>query len=121
MHSCGSVWALLDDFISAGFDIINPVQCSAAHMNPFDLKRNSGAGSLSGEAAWTPKAPFPSARRRRSAQEVCERIRAFGPGGGFVFNAVHNIQALVPVENVLTMYRTAREYGRYPLRLESAA
>jgi uroporphyrinogen decarboxylase len=47
--------------------------------------------------------------------EVRERIRAFGPGGGFIFNAVHNIQSLVPVENVVEMYKTAREYGRYPL------
>ena len=53
--------------------------------------------------------PFGSPQEVR--EEVRERIRAFGPGGGFVFNAVHNIQALVPVENVLAMYRAAREYG----------
>jgi uroporphyrinogen decarboxylase len=46
---------------------------------------------------------------------VRERLKLFGSGGGFVFNAVHNIQALVPVANVLAMYETALNYGRYPL------
>jgi hypothetical protein len=121
MHSCGSVWALLDDFIAAGFDIINPVQCSAAHMNPYDLKRRFGSRITfwGGGVDTQSTLPFGSPQEVRS--EVRERIRAFGSGGGFVFNAVHNIQALVPAENVLTMYRTAREYGRYPLRLDSAA
>jgi len=53
--------------------------------------------------------PFSAAEDVR--QEVRERIRFFGQGGGFVFNVVHNIQALVPVENVLAMYETAREHG----------
>jgi uroporphyrinogen-III decarboxylase len=47
-------------------------------------------------------------------REVRERIRIFGPGGGFVFAAVHNIQARTPVENLLAMFETVREYGRYP-------
>jgi uroporphyrinogen-III decarboxylase len=46
----------------------------------------------------------------------CERLKAFGPGGGFVFNTVHNVQARVPIENVLAMYEIARERGGYPLR-----
>jgi len=48
-------------------------------------------------------------------REVCQRIRIFGPGGGFVFNAIHNIQAQTPIENVLAMFETAQECGRYPL------
>ena len=121
IHSCGSVWALLDDFISAGFDVLNPVQCSAAQMNPFDLKGKYG-GRITfwgGGVDTQSTLPFGSAQEVR--QEVRERIRAFAPGGGFVFNAVHNVQALVPVENVLAMYRAAREYGAYPLRLNHAA
>ncbi len=121
IHSCGSVWALVEDFIAAGFDILNPVQCSAAHMNPYDLKSKFGdrVTFWGGGVDTQGTLPFGSAQEVR--EEVRERIRAFGPGGGFVFNAVHNIQALVPVENVLAMYRTAREYGRYPLRQDSAA
>ena len=48
-------------------------------------------------------------------REVRERIKIFGPGGGFVFAAVHNIQACTPVENILAMFETVRECGRYPL------
>jgi uroporphyrinogen-III decarboxylase len=48
-------------------------------------------------------------------REVRERIEVFGPGGGFVFNTIHNVQAQVPIENVLAVYETLREYGRYPL------
>lgn len=121
IHSCGSVWALLNDFISAGFDVLNPVQCSAAQMNPFDLKGKYG-GRITfwgGGVDTQSTLPFGSAQEVR--QEARERIRAFAPGGGFVFNAVHNVQALVPVENVLAMYRAAREYGTYPLHLDHAA
>jgi len=121
IHSCGSVWALVEDFIAAGFDILNPVQCSAANMNPFDLKKKFGSRITfwGGGVDTQSTLPFGSAQEVR--EEVRERIRAFGPGGGFVFNPVHNIQALVPVENVLAMYRAARESGRYPLQMHSAA
>jgi hypothetical protein len=121
IHSCGSVWALVDDFIAAGFDILNPVQCSAAHMNPFDLKRKFGSRMTFWGGGVDTQSTLPFGSPQEVRAEVRERIRAFGAGGGFVFNAVHNIQALVPAENVLAMYRTAREYGRYPLRLDSAA
>ena len=121
IHSCGSVWALVDDFIAAGFDVLNPVQCSAAHMNPFDLKKRFGQRISFWGGGVDTQSTLPFGSPQEVSQEVRERIRAFGPGGGFVFNAVHNIQALVPVENILAMYRTAREYGSYPLRLDSAA
>ena len=121
IHCCGSVWALLDDFIAAGFDILNPVQCSAAHMNPFDLKKKFGNRVTFWGGGVDTQSTLPFGSPQEVREEVRERIRAFGPGGGFVFNAVHNVQALVPIENVLAMYRTAREYGSYPLRLESAA
>ena len=49
-------------------------------------------------------------------REVREHIRIFAPRGGFVFNTVHNVQPRVPVENVLAMYRTVREFGAYPIR-----
>ena len=121
IHSCGSVWALVDDFINAGFDVLNPVQCSAARMNPFDLKSKFGNRITFWGGGVDTQATLPFGSPKEVREEVRERIRAFGPGGGFVFNAVHNIQALVPAENVLAMYRTAREFGRYPLRVASAA
>ena len=121
IHSCGSVWALLDDFIAAGFDILNPVQCSAANMNPYDLKKRFGGQVTFWGGGVDTQRTLPFGSPQEVREEVRERIRAFGPRGGFVFNAVHNVQALVPVQNVLAMYEAAREYGAYPLRLDSAA
>jgi hypothetical protein len=115
LHSCGSVSDLIEDFIAAGFDILNPVQTSAARMDPGELKRKFGeritfwGGGVDTQCTL----PFGSADDVR--REVRERLKLFGAGGGFVFNAVHNIQAQVPVANVLAMYDTALNNGRYPL------
>jgi len=115
IHTCGSVWALMEDFIAAGFDILNPVQCSAADMDPGELKRKFGERiTFWGGGVDTQRTlPFGSPDDVRG--EVRERLKLLGPGGGFVFNAVHNVQALVPVANVLAMYETALKFGRYPL------
>jgi hypothetical protein len=115
LHSCGSVFDLIEDFIAAGFDVLNPVQTSAAHMDPETLKRKFGDRIVfwGGGADTQRTLPFGSADDVR--REVRERLKLFAPGGGFVFNAVHNIQAQVPVANVLAMYETARNCGRYPL------
>ena len=115
IHSCGSVMALLEDFITAGFDIFNPVQTSAANMDPLELKRKFGDHITFWGGGVDTQHTLPFGTSEDVRREVRQRIRAFGPGAGFVFNGVHNIQALVPVENVLAMYETAREYGRYPL------
>jgi hypothetical protein len=115
IHSCGSVFDLTEDFIAAGFDVLNPVQTSAAHMDPGELKRTFGERiTFWGGGIDTQRTlPFGSLDEVRG--EVRERLKLFGPGGGFVFNAVHNIQALVPVANVVAMYETALNHGRYPL------
>jgi hypothetical protein len=113
VHSCGSVRALLPDFIDAGFDILNPVQCSAARMAPEELKQEFGDRlTFWGGGVDTQKTlPFGSAEDVRS--EVSSRLKIFGKGGGYVFNPIHNIQARVPIENVLAMYMTVRNCGRY--------
>jgi hypothetical protein len=115
IHSCGSVMALIEGFIAAGFDVLNPVQCSAARMDPVELKRRFGdrIAFWGGGADTQRTLPFGTPDEVR--REVRERIRAFGPGGGFVFNTIHNVQPQVPVENLLAMFETLREYGRYPL------
>jgi len=113
IHSCGSVRALIPDFIDAGFDILNPVQCSAAGMIPEELKREFGdrVTFWGGGIDTQQTLPFGSPDEVRA--EVLDRLRTFGAGGGFVFNTTHNVQARVPVENVLAMYQTVRECGRY--------
>ena len=115
IHSCGSVRALLEDFIEAGFDIFNPVQCSAAHMNPEELKGIFGDRITFWGGGVDTQHTLPFGTPKEVRWEVRSRIRAFGPGGGFVFNTIHNIQAGVPVENLLAMFATLRKDGVYPL------
>jgi hypothetical protein len=113
IHSCGSVRALLPDFIAAGFDILNPVQCSASCMAPEELKQEFGDRvTFWGGGVDTQKTlPFGTAEEVR--HEVSSRLKIFGKDGGYVFNSIHNIQARVPIENVLAMYETVRDCGRY--------
>jgi Uroporphyrinogen decarboxylase (URO-D) len=113
IHSCGSVRALIPDFIDAEFDILNPVQCSAARMVPGELKKEFGdrLAFWGGGVDTQRTLPFGSPDEVRA--EVRERLRIFGAGGGYVFNTTHNVQARVPVENVLAMYETVREFGGY--------
>jgi hypothetical protein len=115
IHSCGSVFDLIEDFIAAGFDILNPVQSSAAHMDPGELKKKFGERITFWGGGVDTQSTLPFGSTDDVRGEVCERLKLFAPGGGFVFNAVHNIQAQVPVANVLAMYETAFRYGRYPL------
>lgn len=109
IHSCGSVISLLPDIVEAGFDILNPVQCSAAGMDPKVLKERFGARlTFWGGGVDTQKTlPFGSPDDVR--KEVRERVAVFNQGGGFVFNTVHNVQARVPRENLVALYQTVRE------------
>jgi hypothetical protein len=113
IHSCGSVRTLLPDFIAAGFDILNPVQCSASCMVPEELKQEFGDKvTFWGGGVDTQKTlPFGTVEDVR--KEVSSRVKIFGKGGGFVFNSIHNVQARVPIENVLAMYETVCECGGY--------
>ena len=116
IHSCGSVRALLPDFIDAGFDILNPVQCSAAGMDPCELKKEFGARLTFWGGGVDTQHTLPFGTPDEVRKEVRDRLKIFGPGGGFVFNTTHNVQVRVPIENVLAMYETVRDCGRYPLR-----
>jgi hypothetical protein len=115
IHSCGSVRALIPDFIAAGFDILNPVQCSAAGMGPAELKKEFGDRLTFWGGGVDTQRTLPFGTPDEVRREVRERLKIFGAGGGFVFNTTHNVQAGVPIENVLAMYETVREFGQYPL------
>ena len=108
IHSCGSVVTLIEDFIEAGFDILNPVQTSAAGMDPATLKARFGneIAFWGGGVDTQRTLPFGTPEEVRS--EVRARIEAFAPGGGFVFNPVHNVQPQTPVENLLAMVEELR-------------
>jgi uroporphyrinogen-III decarboxylase len=110
IHSCGSVVNLIPDFLDAGFDILNPVQTSAAGMDPAELKTRFGDRLVfwGGGVDTQQTLPFGSAAEVRA--QVRERMQIFGPGGGFVFNTIHNLQAQTPLDNLLALYDAVKEY-----------
>jgi hypothetical protein len=116
IHSCGSITPLLPDLVEAGFDILNPVQTSAANMDPHMLKKKFGDKVTFWGGGVDTQKTLPFGTPEQVRKEVHERIRTFGPGGGFVFNTVHNVQPRIPVENVLAMYWALRELGSYPIK-----
>jgi hypothetical protein len=116
IHSCGSIWRLLDDIVDAGFDCLNPVQTSAADMDPEKLKAKYGSRvTFWGGGIDTQKVlPFGTPEDVRAM--VRNRMRLFGKDGGFVFNTVHNVQAGVPTENLLALYEAVNEFREYASR-----
>jgi len=115
IHSCGSIWRLLDDIVAAGFDALNPVQTSAAGMDPAALKRKYGDRITFWGGGIDTQSVLPFGTPAEVREMVRERMRVFGPGGGFVFNTVHNVQAGVPVENLLALYEAVNDFRDYPL------
>lgn len=110
IHSCGSVVQLIPDFIEAGFDILNPVQTGAAGMDPKVLKERFGERIVFWGGGVDTQSTLPFGTPEQVREEVRERVRIFGRNGGFVFAAIHNVQANIPVENLLAMYESFREH-----------
>jgi hypothetical protein len=113
IHSCGSIQPIIPDIIEAGFDILNPVQTSAANMDPTTLKARFGDQVTFWGGGIDTQHTLPFGTPNEVRQQVRERIETFGKGGGFVFTSIHNVQARVPVENLLTMYETFRDCRDY--------
>ncbi len=115
IHSCGSIWKLLDDMVDAGFDILNPVQTGAADMNPVGLKWKYGDRITFWGGGIDTQKTLPFGTPDDVRQEVCQRMNIFGRGGGFVFNTIHNVQAGVPIKNLVALYEAVNQYRNYPL------
>jgi uroporphyrinogen-III decarboxylase len=109
LHSCGSVVELIPDFIEAGFDILNPVQTAAAGMDPKGLKERFGEQIVFWGGGVDTQRTLPFGTPEEVKAEVRDRVEIFGRGGGFIFSAVHNIQAGIPVENLVAMFEAFRE------------
>ena len=109
IHSCGSVYKLIPEFIDAGFDILNPVQCSAAEMDAVRLKKEFGRDIVFWGGGVNTQWTMAFGKPQEVYDEVRQRIEIFGKDGGFVFNSIHNIQANTPVENMLALFRAIRE------------
>jgi uroporphyrinogen decarboxylase len=114
LHSCGAVSAFIPDLIDAGYEILNPVQTTAADMDPTWLKREFGKDiAFWGSIDTQQILPFGSTEDVR--QEVKHKIETLGPGGGYLLAPCHNIQAQTPPENVVAVFEAAKEYSAYPI------
>jgi len=111
-HSCGSVYELIPGLIEAGIDILNPVQTSAKNMEPERLKREFG-GYISFWGGIDTQKLLPFGTPQQIEDEVKKVIEILGKDGGYIFAPGHNIQALVPPENIDAMLKAALKYRNY--------
>ena len=110
-HSCGAVEPFMEHFIDSGFDIINPVQVNAAGMDPVLLKEKYGDRLIFWGGGVDTQKVLPFGTPEEVKAHVLKECEIFAPGGGFVFNTVHNIQANVPIQNVVAMLEAIRQFG----------
>ena len=109
-HTCGSVAELLEDFIEIGIDIINPVQYSAEHMDLSILKRDFGSRIVLWGGGVDTQRVLPFGKPGEVEREVINNIQVLAKGGGFIFCAVHNIQANIPTENLKALVETFKKW-----------
>ncbi|HBY09589.1 MAG TPA: methyltransferase, partial [Chloroflexi bacterium] len=110
LHSCGSIYKLIPDLIEAGFEILNPVQTNSRDMQAARLKQEFGKDVT----FWGAGADTRSILNRATPQEVRAHVRRnieiLSPGGGFVFNPIHNLMPDVPPENIMAMFAAVDEF-----------
>ena len=116
IHSCGSIYNIIEYIIAAGFDILNPVQVTAGNMDAARLKEKFGGRIVFWGGGVDTQTVLPFGTEDEVREQVKERIKIFAPGGGFVFNPTHCIQYGVPPKNLLAAADTAYEYGTYPIK-----
>ena len=114
VHSCGYIEPVIEDFIDAGIDIINPVQIGAG-MDATQLKERYGGRVTFWGGGSDTQHLLPHGSTEEVRAQVRERIGTFAPGGGYVFAAEQTIQTEVPPENIVAMYNAASEFGKYPI------
>ena len=110
-HSCGAVAEFIPRFVESGFDILNPVQCSAAGMDPQKLKDRYGDCIVFWGGGVDTQKTLPFGTPDEVRREVLKRCEIFSKGGGFVFNAIHNVQAETPIANIVAMLDAVREFN----------
>lgn len=110
-HSCGSVERFIDPMIEAGFDILNPVQCSAVGMEPEHLKAKYGDRITFWGGGVDTQKTLPFGTPAEVREQVLRRCEVFAKNGGFVFNTIHNVQAGTPVANIVAMLDAVREFN----------
>jgi len=114
-HCDGAIREIIPDLIEIGVDIINPVQTSVKGMNPNELKKEFGKYITFWGGGIETQTTLPFGNLKDIKKEVKERIRIFAPEGGYVFCPIHNIQADIPPEKIITVFETAKRMMKYPL------
>lgn len=110
-HSCGSVEGFMRSFIDCGFDIINPVQCSAKNMEPAHLKTEYGRDLVFWGGGVDTQHTLPFGTPAEVREEVLSRCEIFAVDGGFVFNTIHNVQAKTPINNLVAAIEAVHEFN----------
>jgi uroporphyrinogen decarboxylase len=112
-HTCGSCVEYIPDLIDNGIDILNPVQIGLVNMEPKSLKERFGKKLVFWGGAIDAQHILPFAKPKEIREHVQRNIEIFKPGGGYVFNNVHNIQIGVPPENIVALFDAAYDFGFY--------
>jgi uroporphyrinogen decarboxylase len=108
LHCCGGVRELLRDLIEAGLDAINPVQVTCSGMGADELKREFGRDIAFWGGGCDTRFVLPLAKPEEVKAHVGRQVQVLAPGGGFVFQQVHNILADVPPQNIAAMFEAVR-------------
>lgn len=112
-HTCGACQEFIPDLLDNGIHILNPVQVGARGMDPADLKRRYGRQLVFWGGGIDAQHVLPRGTPAEVAAAVRRNLQAFMPGGGYIFNNVHNVQGEVPPENIVALFDTAYEHGFY--------
>jgi uroporphyrinogen decarboxylase len=112
LHTCGCVFAYIDDFIDIGIDVLNPMQSNAKDMEPGRIKEKT-AGKMALWGGIDTHVALPKGSPQDVREEVKNKIAVYGKGGGYMLSADHNILVDVPPANLITMFEAAQEFGKY--------
>jgi len=116
LHTCGSIRELIPCFIEMGVEILNPLQPSSKDMNSFELKKEFGKDLIFHGGVDIQHGICGT--KEQAASEAKKRIEALAPGGGYIFAPTNHFQPDIPVENFFEIYRIAREFGKYPIKVD---
>ena len=112
MHTCGSVFAYIDDFMDIGIDVLNPMQSNAKDMDPLRIKEKT-VGKMALWGGIDTHVVLPKGSEQDVREEVKNKIAVYGKGGGYMLSADHNILVDVPPSNLVTMFEAAQDFGSY--------
>ncbi len=111
MHCCGSIYPIIGDIIESGYDILNPIQKECANMDPKTIKREFGEKVTIWGGACSTQTTLTNGTIDDIIAEAQNMIKIYAPGGGFVFSQIHNIQAGISPQKIISLFETAQKYG----------